>query len=123
MEKDQNLPPLEVNKGWYKLVEDTVAMMRFVDPEVSFTQIKEKFAELRVYHHTGSDNPLVWEILNAIVDSAESKSRYICEVCGKFDPGFGDNRVKTRSKGGWLKTLCDVHAKELGYEKELKKGP
>jgi len=40
---------------------------------------------------------------------AEEMSYLTCEQCGK--PGV------LHHHGYWLKTLCSVHAKKLGYEK------
>lgn len=73
-------------------------------PSYRFTQIKEKFAGLRVYG-IGSD-----DYIDGVVDMAESISYHTCEVCG--DKGF------TMSSGFWLKTLCEKHASEMGYSRK-----
>lgn len=62
-------------------------------------QIKEKFGGLRFYYgldEVGSD-PGVADL----IERAEQIAARICELC----------RAPGRSRGGgWIKTLCDVHA-------------
>jgi hypothetical protein len=65
------------------------------------TQIKEKFGTLRFYYFGGDD------YCHGVESMAESMSAVTCEVCGS--PG------KLRN-GGWIRTLCDEHAKEAGYQ-------
>lgn len=61
-----------------------------------FIQIKEKFGVLRVYLDHADER------IVALTDTAETLSKTTCEECGA--PG------QLRS-GGWLKTLCDEHAR------------
>lgn len=68
--------------------------------QVVATQVKEKFGGLRFYYNGGDD------YIRGVVDMAEEMSYVTCEECGA--PG------KLR-KGGWVRTLCDEHAEELGY--------
>jgi hypothetical protein len=70
-------------------------------PQVIATQIKEKFGELRFYYYGGDD------YCSGVESMAESMSAVTCEVCGSSG--------KLRN-GGWIRTLCDEHAKESGYE-------
>lgn len=60
--------------------------------QITFTQIKEKYGTLRVYHNGGD------EFCQGVIDMAESMSSVTCEDCGV--PG------KVRD-GGWIRTLCD----------------
>lgn len=60
-------------------------------------QIKEKFGGLRFYYDGGDDH------ISGMVSMAESWASVSCETCG--------NRGKQRN-GGWIRTLCDEHAKE-----------
>lgn len=61
---------------------------------VKFTQIKEKFGGLTIYHDGGDD------YISGLIDMAESISFTVCEVCGdKGEP----------NKEGWIKTTCDKH--------------
>ena len=72
--------------------------------QVTVTQVKEKFGTLRFYYSGGD------EYIDGLVSMAESMSACTCEECGK--PG------RTNS-GGWLRTLCEEHAKERGtFEEE-----
>lgn len=64
---------------------------------ITVSQIKEKFGGLRFYYDGGDSK------IDGMVRMAESWAANTCETCGK--PG------KIR-KGGWLKTLCDQHAKD-----------
>lgn len=77
-------------------------------------QVKEKFGTLRFYYHaeaTGDGlteeqlhrNTLLAELVDNAIDVAEFKTEHTCEACGK--------RGKLRG-GGWIKCLCDEHAKE-----------
>ena len=66
-----------------------------VAEEFTFTQIKEKFGELRVYFYP------YFEELDDIVDKYVKISARTCEVCG--NPG------KIRSDGYWLMARCDKH--------------
>jgi len=68
-------------------------------PQVHVTQVKEKFGTLRFYYNGGDDT------IDGMVYLAESLSGIICETCG--------NKGKRRG-GGWVRTLCDEHAKEAG---------
>jgi len=69
--------------------------------QVTATQIKEKFGTLRFYYFGGDD------YCRGVESMAELMSAVTCEVCSS--PG------KLRN-GGWIRTLCDEHAKEAGYQ-------
>lgn len=73
-------------------------------PQVVASQVKEKFGTLRFYYYGGDD------YISGIESMAESMSARTCEKCGK--PG------KVR-QGGWIQTLCDEHALEVGKIDEL----
>ncbi len=64
-------------------------------PQVVVDQIKEKFGGLRFYYH-GGDN-----YIRGLVSMAESWASKTCEQCGA--PGV-------IRRGGWIRTLCNVHA-------------
>ena len=64
------------------------------------TQVKEKYGTLRFYYDGGD------RYIDGLVAMAESMSAITCEVCGNFGKTLG---------GGWIKTLCEIHAKELNY--------
>jgi hypothetical protein len=71
--------------------------------QVTVTQVKEKFGTLRFYYSGGD------EYIEGLVSMAESMSAVTCEECGK--PGRTNNN-------GWLRTLCEEHAKERGTFEE-----
>lgn len=66
-------------------------------------QVKEKYGTLRFYVTGASKRH--W----AAIEFAELLSGRICEQCGTMQG------VKLR-KSGWLRTLCDQHAAESGYD-------
>ena len=91
--------------GWYNIIDAVCAQIKNREYDnnnvdwlsVFATQVKEKYGTLRFYYTGGDD------FVDGVVSMAESISATTCETCGA--PG------KLR-KGGWLKTLCDEHAKE-----------
>ena len=97
--------------GWYNIIDTLCATIQNreynnkrnniqIAPVVA-TQVKEKYGTLRFYYSGGDD------YIDGAVAMAEYLSEVTCETCGA--PG------KTRG-GGWVRTLCDEHAKEQGYE-------
>ena len=72
-------------------------------PQVVATQVKEKYGTLRFYYEGGDD------YVDGVVALAEYISGSTCETCGA--PG------KIRGSG-WVRTLCDRHAKEEGYDSD-----
>jgi hypothetical protein len=86
-------------------------------PEVRYSQIKEKFAGLRIYFdivHGASDEELskfdedaydkeynrFWQDVSSVIEFTEFLSHKTCEVCGK------KGKV---NRNGWWKTLCPEH--------------
>lgn len=86
-----------VGPGWEQLIRKLVEDLFINGWDGSLLQVKEKFGGLRFY--IGKGNDILW----SIISTAETASLSICEICG--EPG------KLRD-GGWIKTLCDTHAKE-----------
>lgn len=78
--------------------------------DFEFAQIKEKFATLRIYDNGGD------EFIDGVIATAENLSAIICEVCG----ASGSRCVNSR--GSWIKTLCESHAKELEYTPKEQQG-
>ena len=97
----------ECGDGWYNIIDAVCAMIQnhesgnklnnVVMPPVVATQVKEKYGTLRFYYTGGDD------YIDGIIAMAEYMSGVTCETCGV--PG------KLRDDG-WLRTLCDEHAKE-----------
>ena len=92
---NQHLIRIEQRRKWY--IENGKEPPEPVE-QVVVTQIKEKFGGLRFYYDGGDD------YIAGLVEMAEVWAENTCEVCGA--PG------KDSNIGGWLKTLCDTHAKE-----------
>ena len=97
----------ECGNGWYELLDVLCSIIErrqlrgsVPSDDIKITQIKEKFGTLRFYYEGGDD------VVYALSNFAESISGRVCEDCGQ--PG------RTRS-GGWVRTLCDFHAEEMGY--------
>jgi hypothetical protein len=87
----------ECGDGWYDILR--AACNRIAAHEeyageqtFSFTQVKEKYGTLRLYH-CGGDS-----FCNGVVSMAEAMSAMTCERCGR------QGRPNDR---GWISTLCD----------------
>lgn len=79
--------------GWYSLAYELCETIVRIRPEARVAQMKEKFAELRVYmaEHYGP--------VQTMIDVFEVKSRSTCQGCG----GIGEQRS---TKSGWVVTTC-----------------
>ncbi len=86
--------------GWQKIVEETDAMLAYLDPDYEILQIKEKYGTLR-YYFGSTKTGIVADIMKAIERDAESRSALVCEVCGKWG--------ETRWDRPWVRTLCEEH--------------
>jgi len=111
---------IECGTGWYGIIEEAASKLeplieqwikdnpKPVDDECwSFpcaAQIKQKFAELRFYLNSGTEE------MHRIAGEAEAKSHTICEGCGKT------GAVKGR---GWVYIACEEC--EAKYEQNRNK--
>lgn len=86
----------DVGAGWSDLIETLVLNLFALGWNGVVLQVKEKFGGLRFYVGSASD------AVHARIADAEKESTKICEECGL--PGVIRD-------GGWLKTLCEEHAK------------
>jgi len=105
---------IEVDDGWFPIV---YAVSEAINSHLKklkaagkpldfeFAQIKEKFSTLRIYDNGGD------EFIDGVIATAEILSSITCEVCGAS--GF----KCVNSRGSWIKTLCEEHAKNLEYRK------
>lgn len=107
---------IECGDGWYDILDRmSKEIQSFCDEtktELWYAQIKEKFAELRVYYdfkdlYTVSNENK--ELLSKIIHKYVDESNITCEDCGSKG-----NDVEKR-KGGWVRTLCNSC-----YEKFMK---
>ena len=100
----------ECSDGWFTIIYEMCACIAQhiknghwkYDQPYRFSQIKEKYAGLRVYDN-GHDDTIF-----GIIQMAEAMSYKTCELCGA--PGV------VCSAGIWLRTLCPAHAKEHNYK-------
>ena len=108
----------EHEAGWFNIVDSLCKeIVRHIDwkhrdtpederPYPVVQQVKEKFGALRFYVDREDSE------ISAMISLAEEMSSRTCEVCGS--PG-------TLRPGGWVKTLCDKHAEERGYNGKSEK--
>jgi len=95
--------------GWRDLVETAVGRIATAvaaEPpgSVHITQIKEKFATLRLYWHGRADlTEAAHTTVEEAVSLAEARSACTCETCG------AEGRLY--KSGGQLLTACDTHAR------------
>jgi len=95
---------IECAAGWWPIITSLCAGIQHhidwknrqseVVPQVTVTQIKEKFGGLRFYYDGGD------EYVSGLVTMAAAWASHACEECGSQG---------VLRHGGWLKTLCDTH--------------
>lgn len=92
---------IECGDGWYHLVEPLVKYVSDYnnkiedkDDHILIIQIKEKYAGLRFYTSTETEE------LGKLISEAEELSYKTCETCGK------DGKVVGK---GWIYTACEEH--------------
>jgi hypothetical protein len=94
----------EHDDGWFdilwRLCEDLEPLVAEFEAagehKFEVLQVKEKFGGLRFYVNCRKEEAIRQRIVAAAQESFRT-----CEVCGQ--PG-------QRREGGWIKTLCDLHA-------------
>lgn len=89
--------------GWEAIVDRLIErMLSALDPnardQFRISQVKEKFAGLRVYHNGGDE-------MEALVEEAAEEAERTCDVCGM--PG----RMRGMS---WVAVRCDDHEGIIG---------
>lgn len=96
-------------KGWDQILIDADAKLKYIDPNYTILQIKEKFGTLRYYISTEryGDGTPAGLIMDDIITCAELASERICENCG------GWNGVETKALRGWYKTYCPDCFKDM----------
>jgi hypothetical protein len=101
-----NLKGFACDDGWFNIIYQSLRELNYYclnkNVDLQITQIKEKFAALRIYFDGGDD------YVKGVVGLAERLSMNTCEVCGCSPANVKSNKV-------WLKTLCEKDATELGY--------
>jgi hypothetical protein len=109
--------------GWKWIVEDCDRLLARLDPEYEIHQVKEKFGTLRYYYGSVADRD-TREVMDAVVDRAESLSAGTCEACGNSSKVSNLDRgikwdstavLKSTRGGNWFKTICDTCDVENNY--------
>ena len=113
---------IECNDGWKDIIRNTDDKLKFIDPEYTIAQIKEKFGGLRYYydHSFESYDDIRCEIMDDIIRSAEHEASRTCELCGANKPSDEvEIRVHKYWYFGYCKTCADEYIKkaEEGYAK------
>ena len=107
---------MEHDDGWYKLLDKCMEKLQYFcdlcskngeEVQVVANQIKEKYGTLRFYTSVYNGDNTQHDIIDDIIDQAEAKSAYTCEVTGEHG--------EPCKKGGWYRTLCYEQARKDGY--------
>jgi len=107
---------IEHDDGWYKLLDKCMEKLQYFcdlcskdgeEVQVVANQIKEKYGTLCFYTGVYGGDNIQHDIIDDIIDQAERKSAYTCEVTGEHG--------EPCKKGGWYRTLCYEQARKDGY--------
>lgn len=89
----------DVGNGWVPILEELCFnLSRIIPEDFHLVQVKEKFGALRIYSNIHKKE------FEDLMHEAALKSEETCEICGK--------EGKQTSVRGWIKTLCEPHAKK-----------
>lgn len=96
---------MDVNPGWYTLLERLDASLVEIAPNYRVQQVKSKFGSLS-FSARPSDDPYDYnEAFIEAIRAAEWASIELCELCGAS--------AKQYVIRMWVWTLCDEHADVL----------
>jgi len=101
---------VECDDGWFPLIKEFLTKLQTLLEEtnnagnVRMSQIKEKFAGIRLYLENEVEDEKVVEEIYGLVNKFENHSFSVCEQCSYYG--------KIR-KMGYYKTLCDKCYKEF----------
>jgi len=108
---------IEADSGWYNLLDKCMEKLQYfcdlcfyksgVEVQVVANQIKEKFGTLAFYTSVYGADGIQNDIIDDIINEAERKSAYTCEVTGEHG--------EICKKGGWYRTLCYEQARKDGF--------
>lgn len=95
----------ETGVGWKDIVWNTHEKLKYIDPDYTIAQIKEKFGGLRYYfdHSFEEYDDIRRQIMDDIVRAAEYEASITCESCGAT--GWG-KEVELRIDRGYYYTFC-----------------
>ena len=90
-----------IGRGWESIVENCFRRAKEIGASCEYSQIKEKFGELRIYRKNSLQLETTVELEHRkIIDAACEKSSLTCVVCGKS----GHIRVV---HNWWRQCFCD----------------
>jgi len=107
---------MEHDDGWFKLLDECLSKLQYFcdlcskqgeEVQVVANQIKEKYGTLSFYTSVYGGDNIQHDIIDDIIDTAERKSAYTCEVTGEHGEAC--------KKGGWYRTLSYEQARKDGY--------
>ncbi len=107
----------DIDDGWFNILymlssglEKLIQSYPLFLSDLRAVQVKEKFGGLRFYISGYPSEPVLNELVENLISSAEYLAWKTCEMCGA--PGV------SRS-GGWIKTLCDYHVENRYKKKDV----
>jgi hypothetical protein len=107
---------MEHDDGWFKLLDECLSKLQYFcdlcskdgeEVQVVANQIKEKYGTLSFYTSVYGGDNIQHDIIDDMIDKAEAKSAYTCEVTGEHG--------EPCKKGSWYRTLCYEQARKDGY--------
>ena len=103
--------------GWKEIIRNTHEKLKYIDPDYTIAQIKEKFGGLRYYydHSFESYDDLRREIMDDIVAAAELEASRTCELCGA---NKSSDKVEIRVHKYFYFGYCESCANNLITERE-----
>lgn len=111
----------ETGDGWKDIIMRTHEKLKYIDPDYTIIQIKEKFGGLRYYFDSSLDyESIAHDIMNDIVRAAEYEASRTCELCGA---NKASDKVEIRVHKYWYFGYCqscadkNVAERESRYEK------
>jgi DNA-directed RNA polymerase subunit RPC12/RpoP len=121
--------------GWYELIDDACNQIELIGKQfkvvVTFFQVKEKFAALRIYRGSTRYSPklsgkriiIIGKLIHSILHYAMCQSHIVCEECGK--EGSKKRQLHSylynRCDECWKKLLQEVKKENQEYKKKLKR--
>ena len=107
---------LECGAGWKDIIDRTHDKLKYIDPDYTIAQIKEKFGGLRYYYNQSVEyGSLASVIMEDIVRAAEYEASYTCELCGA---NKSSDKVEVRVHKYWYFGYCQSCADKHIAERE-----
>jgi len=94
---------IEVNPGWFPLLEHLDEKLAQIAPDYVVLQCKSKFGSLSFYAQPSADPEVHIESFTETIRAAEWESTRLCELCG--------SPARQYTIHLWSWTLCSEHAR------------